>query len=235
MALSAEEWLAVWERGRTRHPLDRALLLFSLASPELPTDALADQPVGRLNASLLAFRRAEFGHVLAAYLDCPACSERLEFELDVAALSDTDWRGEREVEVDGWRFRVPTLRDLAAIADDADAATAAQRLFLACGEAMAIAPPSSQPARPDMLRVEAALEAADPGADIMLAVQCDACGHAWQAPFDIAGLLWEEIETRAERLLDDVDRLARAYGWSEAQILALSDTRRGAYLDRVSL
>jgi hypothetical protein len=31
----------------------------------------------------------------------------------------------------------------------------------------------------------------------------------------------------------DVDALARAYGWSEPQVLALSATRRAAYLQLI--
>ena len=34
-------------------------------------------------------------------------------------------------------------------------------------------------------------------------------------------------------LLRDVDTLARAYGWTEEQVLALGDARRGAYLELV--
>ena len=40
--------------------------------------------------------------------------------------------------------------------------------------------------------------------------------------------------SRAVQLLDEVHQLATAYGWTEAEILALSDTRRAAYLDRVT-
>ena len=43
-------------------------------------------------------------------------------------------------------------------------------------------------------------------------------------------VLWSELQSRAERLLLDVDALARAYGWTEPEILALSSTRRAAYL-----
>ena len=34
----------------------------------------------------------------------------------------------------------------------------------------------------------------------------------------------------AERTLADVDTLARAYGWTEAEVMELSPTRRAAYL-----
>ncbi|HEX2516118.1 MAG TPA: phage baseplate protein, partial [Chloroflexota bacterium] len=39
--------------------------------------------------------------------------------------------------------------------------------------------------------------------------------------------------TRARRLLREVHTLARAYGWREAEILALPGRRRQTYLDLV--
>ena len=43
--------------------------------------------------------------------------------------------------------------------------------------------------------------------------------------------LWTEIEAWAWRMLSDVHTLARAYGWGERDILALSPTRRQFYLE----
>jgi hypothetical protein len=51
---------------------------------------------------------------------------------------------------------------------------------------------------------------------------------------DPPSFLWREVEARAACLLDEIDRLARAYGWSERDILGLGDARRAAYLDRIS-
>jgi hypothetical protein len=82
--------------------------------------------------------------------------------------------------------------------------------------------------------VEAAMDQADPLTDIALAFECDVCGHRGTAPLDIGAFLWEEIETRARGLLDEVHLLARAYGWRESDVLALSEARRAAYLERVT-
>jgi hypothetical protein len=82
-----------------------------------------------------------------------------------------------------------------------------------------------------MAQVETGLAALDPAADISLALACDSCGHGWAADFDIGALLWEEIEARARGLLGEIHGLARAYGWTEPEILALSPERRAAYLE----
>ncbi len=78
--------------------------------------------------------------------------------------------------------------------------------------------------------VEDRIAALDPQADIQLALSRPACGHRWQAAFDILSFLWTELGEWAARTLRDVHRLALAYGWSERDILALSPVRRRHYL-----
>jgi len=229
--LSAKTLLVAWERGRTRHPIDRALLLRALAAPDAEPDALADEPLGLRNAALLRLRLATFGSSLRAYLDCPGCGARLEFELDATTLLATPAGGAAPVEVKGLAFRPPTSRDLAAILDEELPERAALRLLRRC---LIDTNERTDDAvlEPLLDRVEAALEQADPWADVTLDFRCETCGHAWAAPFDITGFLWEEIDAYAGRLLDEVHLLARAHGWSEGAILGLSESRRAAYLKR---
>ena len=59
---------------------------------------------------------------------------------------------------------------------------------------------------------------------------CAACGHAWQSVFDIAGFFWNEIHVRGRRLLQEIDLLARTYGWTEGEILGMTDQRRSLYV-----
>jgi hypothetical protein len=228
---NADALLFAWECGRNRHPLDRALLLYSIAAPEGDPDGLADRHLGQRNAALLRLRESMFGDALGSCVDCPQCGERLEFGLSTSALRSQPAGATAHVEVSGLRFRLPTTRDLAQIAGEGDAETAAQRLALSLVEA-------NQAADKDTVvslipRLAAALEQADPRIDCALDLNCPACGQAWTASFDIAGFLWEEIDARAQRLLDEVHVLARTYGWPEREILSLTEERRAAYLERV--
>ena len=75
---------------------------------------------------------------------------------------------------------------------------------------------------------------ADPQADIQLALSCPACGHQWLSTFDIVSFFWSEINAWAYRILREVHILASAYGWREADILAMSPYRRQLYLEMVS-
>jgi hypothetical protein len=74
----------------------------------------------------------------------------------------------------------------------------------------------------------------DPQSDVELSLSCPNCGHAWRAPLDIASYFWSEVEAWAQRLLLEVHQLARGYGWSERDILAMSARRRRAYLEMLA-
>jgi hypothetical protein len=227
--LDAWEVLALWERGAARHPLDRSAMLVAAARPELAPQAVVELPLGKVTASLLALRAATFGSRIASHADCERCGQRLEFTLDAHALMlcATDCEPASPViEVAGLRLRAPCLRDLAAVAGESDAALAARRLLGSCtldGDASDVSDGA-------LREIEDALEALDPGADLDIALTCVACGHEGSAQLDPGTLLWDEIEARAHALLHEVHQLARAYGWSEAEILGMSAARRAGYL-----
>lgn len=228
--LSPARLLAVWESGARRHPIDRALLLYALAAPQVDPTSLADRSLGERNAAILGLRIALFGHRLAAWIDCSHCGERMEFEFDPAQLPEPPNGAPMPVRVGAYRFLPPTSRHLAIAAGSNDSETATLALMRACLDGDA---PSDDILSGLIDAAGEALDAADPWADIALDLPCPACGAAMSASFDITAYVWDELDTRARALLDDIHTLASAYGWTEPEILALSDTRRAAYLDRV--
>jgi hypothetical protein len=118
------------------------------------------------------------------------------------------------------------------VANEPDTDRAARQLLARCvlqGGADAIALPD------EMLReLEDALEALDPNADLALDVHCAACGYCGTAQLDAGELLWDEIDARARAILREVHVLARAYGWTEGEILKLGAARRATYLTMVA-
>jgi hypothetical protein len=227
-ALAAADVLALWERGLRRHALDRSALLCAWARPELPRHAIADLPLGVVTASLLRLREASFGARIHCHVDCARCGERLELVLVSSDLLQPMTEGPYEIEVQGMRVRALCLRDLAAVAKEPDVDHAARQLLEHCvlqGGADAVA-------LSDLLlpAVEDALEALDPNADLALEVHCEACDHSGAAQLDAGCLLWDEIDARARTLLSEVHLLARAYGWTEDEILGLGAARRATYL-----
>lgn len=229
-ALSNSDFLRLWERGSRLHSLDQALLVLGTALPEMPAAALADWPLGRRNAALAELRRTCFGSVMRSWVACPECRERMEFELDAAALAADGTPNEQPVVVQGHAYRLPTSRDLAAVAHESDARCAALRLLQSCcAEDLGAAAWSDA----ELEQIGEQLAQADPLAETRLDLRCQACGHAWEESLDLSGYVWTEIEARARRLLLEIHALASAYGWSEGEILALSEPRRALYLEMV--
>ncbi len=231
--LDSRSLLELWESGRRRHPLDRALLLAGLSAPGLEADRLADLPLGQVNRRLLQLREALFGGRIASTVRCEHCRETIEIELTIGELLAVAVREETRairLEAAGCVFRPPSLRDLADLLGREEEEGAIRLLQLCCVE--------GDPEKADAAEREAllesvgrALERLDPLADLDLALTCGACGEASSVTLDIARYLWSEIETEARTLLREVDALARAYGWSEAEILALGSSRRRSYLE----
>ena len=241
-ALSASELLTAWERGLGQRLMDRALTLLAATDPHSPRDALAKLSIGRRDAGLLSLREEIFGPRLTALADCPRCRERLELSFQAADIrnsSNVAAPEELSVRVEDWQvvFRLPNSDDLLAVSDCRDANTGRALLLRRCilaieknGEARAL---DDVPAKVIDVTVQKMGEADSLG-DVHLALSCPVCSYEWQAPFDIASFLWTEINAWAHRTLQDVDELARAYGWREADILALSPLRRQVYLEMIS-
>lgn len=225
--LDATAILETWESGRDCHPLDRSLLLFALASPELSTATLADRSLGERNVALLTLHRVLFGDLLPASVDCPQCIEKLEFSLSAASLCHSDSDRPALIEIEGLLVRLPTTRDLATIAGERDVGTAIQKLLISLIETAGAAVPVGFAEK-----VVKAFETASPDIDLALDLTCPDCAHRWTEPFDVASYLWTEVEREARFLFDEVDVLARTYGWPERDILSLTPARRAAYLER---
>jgi hypothetical protein len=239
--LSGRDVLKIWESGMAEDPVGRALVILAQATAGSTTrDALAALPVGRRDAGLLAVREETFGSRLDGAASCPRCRERVEFSLEAPALRARfdrgDGPGEGEARLGPWalRYRLPTSADLRAVAGAGSVEAAARALTLRCVvEARrdgALVPVEEVPAK-TLSTMAGAMAEQDPLAEVLLDYTCPACGQPGQILLDIASYLWEEIKAEAVRLLREVDALARAYGWRESDILALSAPRRRAYLE----
>jgi hypothetical protein len=217
--------LDLLEQGQGRGAVARTKLLLASALPATDDAGWAALRVSAADIALLQLRKAMFGGRMLAETSCRYCAEPLEFELDAGPLIDgcTSASG-RDAAAQGSAFREPTIADLAAIADIANAEAALRQLASRCWL-------GRQDGAPSDAEIEQ-IDALYGQAAILLHLECAACGQAWDEAFDIGAFLWEEIAQRAEARLDEVHVLATAYGWSEPQILALSDARRAAYLRR---
>lgn len=242
--LTAQDVLHIWETGLAQHPVDRALTMLAQGYPEISREQLARYSIGQRDALLLALREKTFDSRLDALEECAACRTPLEFTLDAAHLRLT--RAHAPVETvfelhtaDNYavEYRLLNSFDLAAIAlcaeeDEARALLIERCIVRASAGGKEVLPKSL----PESVTVELStqLAAHDAQAEIEIELLCPACGHRWQTLFDIASFMWTEICAQAQRLLREVDLLARSYGWSESDILGLSHARRQSYLAMVT-
>jgi hypothetical protein len=74
----------------------------------------------------------------------------------------------------------------------------------------------------------------DPQAEIWIDAVCPSCDEPVSALVDGAEILFAELTNGDDRLLREVDALARTYHWSEAEILGLDVHRRQRYLELIA-
>ncbi len=246
--LTASHLLALWESGLDQPLLHRALALLAAVYPETSPETLAALPIGQRDARLLTLRASVFGPRLNSLATCPTCGERLELTFDVDDIRTPELPpshgepppdGIHTLTEDGYTltYRLPNSLDLAAISHPAPDEDPRQQLFARClltathkGKSFSI----ERLPEKIVQALTTQMAESDPQADVQLALTCPACGHDWQATFDILPFLWAEIHAWAQRLLREIHLLASAYGWSESEILALSPWRRAMYLQMVT-
>ena len=258
--LDAEALLRLWEcgLGQPTHARDDALLR-ALSEDIEPTPTL-----GECNARLVALHADLFGRELELMSHCPACGTVVQFTADCEALAAQMWPSSENtephrLEAQGHiiEFCLPNSADIASasvavttttariatLADDentftdtvTDAFTQAllDRCVLSCTLDGATVPTHEVPA-PVLDALSQHMETLDPGASVSFALACPQCATRWQAPLAIGELVWQKVRAAAERVLLDIDMLARAYGWTEREVLRLSPMRRAAYLQMVT-
>jgi hypothetical protein len=231
-ALSHHDLLELWERGSRLHPLDQGLLALRAAHPEVTPTALAGWTLGRRNRALLELHSACFGPGLRAWAACEYCTEKMEFEVDARSLLTTlaqDSQPLQTVVVNGHTFRLPSSRDLAQAVQAGEPVQGVFRLLQLCHVGEDFGEWSEEEV--DMVGEQFAR--ADPMAEPRLELACPECGEAQEQTLDPVDFLWSQVQAVARRVLVEIHTLASAYGWSEREILGMSNLRRSLYLQMV--
>ena len=242
-AFLLEQGSALTPAARTTAMLARCLCRLGPIST-VTTEIARSLSVGDREALLLHLRRLTLGERMSCVLECPACGEKLDLELEVSGLllpsyaqagdvHETIVRaGDASYRV---RFRLPNGADQERAAALASAPEAAAELILqGCVQEIADEQ-TGEPAR----RIPAAVADAlsdkmaelDPQAEILFDLVCAACAVSFQMPFDVADYFYREIRGRESDLHRDVHVLALNYHWSERDILRLTRRKRMLYLD----
>jgi hypothetical protein len=216
----SRDFLALWDEGAGRHPLDRALGLIAAVEGTSPEQAATLSIDGR-NRALYGIVAQLFGEPISLIATCDECATEIEITFSTRDALAVPATAERIAIARGTAWcRLPTSRDLAVALAASDPETA---LLAEIVEA-----DIDDPAL--LAEAERALAAQAGLADISLEYRCDGCGTEGEATFDVLDYLWRRIVAEARNLLREVHIIAGAYGWSSEAVLALSPPRRAAHI-----
>ncbi len=237
--LSAEELLNVWEQGAGQSRAQQAILLLLAACPEVTPEEIVRLSIGERDSRLMTLREWLFGSQLNSLVHCPQCNEQLELGFvlgNIRATSPDQPEGVATLRLEEYSvdIRLPNSLDLLSLPMHLGKTVQRQALLERCvvlakheEQKMAV---SQLPARL-LGAIIAHITDRDPQADVQLKLDCPSCTHKWRALFDIVSYFWEEIDTWAQRMIQEVHLLASSYGWREGDILSMSSRRRRAYLE----
>lgn len=243
--LRESQILQAWESGEGQPPAEQALCLLRYGYPDRSLAQLLSLPVGERDALLFALRERSFGPSLQGAARCPSCKEQSLFSVPLSALrvsASQPMSQTFQLDCEGLQilFRLPTVSDLRQAAQLAEVEAVRSFLIHCCIVSVSRGEESVQKSAWNRLPAQVeraladALSAHDPQSEVLLALCCAHCGHSYSALLDIVRFLWTELSARAERLFQEIDALARAYGWTESEILQLGPARRRRYLELVS-
>jgi hypothetical protein len=235
-ALGAQDILDLSDGARAG-AATRALAVLGRAMPDQPLARHRALGIGRRDAELMAVRSLTFGARFELMPCCRHCGALTELSLtasdiDLTCEAIAETAPPRLVRIDEHAIllRPVSAGDLA----DAEALNDPERIRQALiGRCVLEVDGQAGAAPPEALLapIEAALSEADPAAEVALDLTCPSCEGQWRDMFDPVTLLWNDIHVQARRLLGDVAELARAFHWSERDILALPPARRQFYLE----
>lgn len=221
--------LSLEDAGEALSPPRRALLLAAHAPG--PT-AEVGEPVGRTHARLLRLHQELAGSILQGTVGCPSCAATVELSVDCEELlasqpdvpvHPTPLATGSGTDTTSITWRPVSYDDLAAAAEAEDDGHAVTAVLSRCVDGEV-----TDQLRPSLC---AAMEAADPLAEIEVELACPECVEPVHALLDILDFTWAQLVVRAQALIVEVDVLARVYSWSEADILALSPARRRRFVE----
>jgi hypothetical protein len=230
-AADAAALLAAWEAGAAAPPAARGPAVLDVLAPVDAATSALDLPLPRLAGHAARCHAELFGADVDGVLACRACGGLLDVAVRLTDLlpdpMDAEPAGHTRA---GLAVRSPTARDLVA-AGSPRCADPRRTLLARCVTAAPDAPVDVAGLTADELaEIDDLLEHAAADALPVVRATCPDCGGDATGVVDAPGLLWHGVAEQAPLLLDEVARLAAAFGWPERDVLALSPLRRAAYL-----
>ena len=220
--LTERQLLDLYASSKACSEQERAFFILHSLQPDMPISDLEQLCLGDQDRFLWAARQQLFGGGFEAKIQCPDCEEWMELGMDASFAIPPKIKDRIKLTFKGqtYQLRLPNISDL----KEAKKGFPYHRLA------------KNAPWNNTSFRQKAAkaLEAADPGMDVIFAANCSDCQASLNASFDAFRFLWADMQERAHSILSEIIDLAHAFGWSELECLRLGPARRRAYLERIS-
>jgi len=202
-------------------------------------ELLRGTPVGDRIAALMAVAAAAGDGTFSATDRCSndGCGEGLELEItwdEIRTLAKATAREPFAVGADGLTFvvRRPDAADQEGWTRISANGTEITPRALVAG--LVVDGPTTELTPARIARIEAALDERDPLICFTVGIGCPTCGSINNREISLVAIGAAVLRRRQARMLDDVHDLARAYGWHEAEILAIPAWRRAYYRGRIA-
>ena len=240
-APGTKEILSIWERNIGKPLIEKTIDLL-YASGNAAEDP-AELSIGERDTRLFQLRENMFGPQLYNISACPACHVQLEWKTSIKELIPANQESKpsllRSLDVEDYHivFRLLNSYDLIKAFSDPAYKKDPRKLLADCIlEIKKENEDCNSKHLPETAydKIEECMSSQDPQADIRMLLNCPACRHRWEMPFDIASYIWIEIDNWAKRILHEVAILASAFGWSESAILSMTQHRRQLYLAMIN-
>ena len=79
--------LEIWERGWSRAPYERAMIILNVCLPNRNADLIKRLTIGQRDAMLLTIHQSLFGNAIESIAECPESAQALEFTVGASDLT----------------------------------------------------------------------------------------------------------------------------------------------------
>jgi len=241
--VSTAQLMQLWESARAAPSCQFGVVILRFAAPELSEEQLLNMSTGARDGLLLRVRLQWFGPLVQSSTPCTSCKLPIEADLDLqqftppltlkAPYSECSYKG-KTIRVRGLRvkdeieYATRGLSGAKATSFILDKVIAKQ-----CFDRQNVLKEiENDPAF--FKQIEEHMEIADPWATVWLNLACQECKAEHSLLFDIKDILYNDLQNWFAEIMEQIHILARAYGWSEQEILSLSSQRRLWYCRRVT-
>lgn len=224
------ELLNIWEQGFNKNSQQKTNDLISLYVGLAESEEIKSFSIEQKEQYLLEIRRLLFGRKFLSIANCPSCSEMIEWEMNYSDFLNVnkkvDLKKRYICNVLGYviHYRLPNEKDISLYEKNQILKNC---VFLVKKNNKEIKVDNVPSALWDKLEIE--MEKSSPLSSSTINLSCPKCENKWQLYFSIIDFLWTELDQWAKRFLYDVSILARAYGWSESEIINMNPIRRSYY------